>query len=51
MVPRTEGFSRAYIGVEIGSSTGSKREFVALETPLVVTGEVEGFFVLVRSER
>src|SRR5215472_1149318 len=39
--------SGAYIGVEIGSSSKSKREFVALETPPVVTGDVPGrFFVL-----
>jgi paraquat-inducible protein B len=39
--------SGAYIGVEIGSSREEKRDFVALETPPVVTGEVPGrFFVL-----
>ena len=34
--------SGAYIGMEIGSSTEPKRDFVALETPPVVTGDVAG---------
>lgn len=34
--------SGAYIGLEIGNSKETKREFVALETPPVVTGEVPG---------
>ena len=39
--------SGAYIGLEIGSSKETKRDFVALETPPVVTGDVPGrFFVL-----
>ena len=39
--------SGAYIGMEIGASKESKRDFVALETPPVVTGGVPGrFFVL-----
>ncbi|HVA76318.1 MAG TPA: MlaD family protein [Candidatus Binataceae bacterium] len=39
--------SGAYIGVEIGSSKESRSEFVALETPPVVTGEFPGrFFIL-----
>jgi paraquat-inducible protein B len=39
--------SGAYIGMEIGSSTREKRDFVALETPPVVTGGAPGrFFVL-----
>ena len=39
--------SGAYIGVEIGSSKESRRDFVALETPPVVTGNVQGrFFIL-----
>ncbi len=39
--------SGAYIGVEIGSSQESQRNFVALETPPVITGEMPGrFFVL-----
>ena len=39
--------SGAYIGMEIGTSKESRREFVALETPPVVTGNVSGrFFVL-----
>jgi paraquat-inducible protein B len=39
--------SGAYIGMEIGSSKESKREFVALETPPIITGNVAGrFFVL-----
>jgi len=39
--------SGSYIGMEIGKSRASKREFVALDTPPVVTGDVVGrFFVL-----
>jgi paraquat-inducible protein B len=39
--------SGAYIAIEIGNSTRAKRDFVALETPPVVTGDVPGrFFVL-----
>jgi paraquat-inducible protein B len=39
--------SGAYIGIEIGASRHEKRDFMALETPPVVTGEVPGrFFVL-----
>jgi paraquat-inducible protein B len=39
--------SGAYIGVEIGSSKEDRRDFVALETPPVVTGDIPGrFFVL-----
>lgn len=39
--------SGAYIGMEIGSSRESRREFMALETPPVITGNVPGrFFVL-----
>ncbi len=39
--------SGAYIGMEIGTSTESKRDFVALETPPVITGNAPGrFFVL-----
>lgn len=39
--------SGAYIGMEIGASKESKRDFVALETPPVVTGEIPGrFFIL-----
>ncbi len=34
--------SGAYIGLEIGTSTETKREFVGLETPPIVTGEVPG---------
>src|SRR5579871_4211903 len=34
--------SGAYIGLEIGSSKETKRDFVGLETPPVVTGEVPG---------
>jgi paraquat-inducible protein B len=36
--------SGSFIGMEIGHSTESKREFVALETPPVVTGGVPGRF-------
>jgi paraquat-inducible protein B len=39
--------SGAYIGMEIGSSKDAKSDFVALETPPVVTGNIPGrFFVL-----
>jgi paraquat-inducible protein B len=39
--------SGAYIGLEIGQSKENKRDFVALETPPVVTGELPGrLFVL-----
>lgn len=39
--------SGSYIGMEIGDSQKTKRDFVALETPPVVTGDVPGrFFVL-----
>ena len=39
--------SGAYIGVEIGTSQESKSDFVALETPPVITGEFPGrFFIL-----
>jgi paraquat-inducible protein B len=36
--------SGSYIGMEIGRSKEPKRDFVALETPPVVTGEVPGRF-------
>ena len=43
--------SGAYIGMEIGSSKEPKRDFVALETPPVVTGNAPGrFFVLKTSD-
>ena len=38
--------SGAYIGAEIGSSKEDQREFIALETPPVITGEVGRFFTL-----
>jgi paraquat-inducible protein B len=39
--------SGAYIGVEIGTSKETKSDFVALETPPVITGEISGrFFTL-----
>src|ERR1700732_4654357 len=39
--------SGAYIGLEIGASKEHKRDFVALETPPVVTGDLPGrLFVL-----
>jgi paraquat-inducible protein B len=39
--------SGAYIGLEIGSSRAHKRDFVALETPPVITGDIPGrLFVL-----
>ena len=43
--------SGAYIGMEIGNSKEPKRNFVALETPPVVTGNAPGrFFVLKTSD-
>jgi paraquat-inducible protein B len=43
--------SGAYIGVEIGSAKEAKRDFVALESPPIVTGGVPGrFFVLKTSD-
>jgi paraquat-inducible protein B len=43
--------SGAYIGIEIGRSNEPKRDFVALETPPVVTGDAPGrFFVLKTSD-
>ena len=39
--------SGAYIGVEIGSSKETKRDFTALEIPPVITGDIPGrFFIL-----
>ncbi len=39
--------SGSYVGMEIGSATRARREFVALTTPPVVAGDVPGrFFVL-----
>jgi paraquat-inducible protein B len=39
--------SGSYIGMEIGSSTNSKSEFVALDTQPVISGEIPGrFFIL-----
>src|SRR5271167_4774563 len=38
-----------YIGMEIGSSKEDKRDFVALETPPVVTYEVAGRFFLLKT--
>jgi paraquat-inducible protein B len=43
--------SGAYIGAEIGSSKEDGREFVALETPPVITGGIPGrFFILSTSD-
>ncbi len=43
--------SGAFIGIEIGSSKEPKRDFVALETPPVITGNAPGrFFVLKTSD-
>jgi paraquat-inducible protein B len=43
--------SGAYIGVEIGSSIQDRRDFVALETPPVITGDIPGrFFTLNTSD-
>jgi len=41
--------SGAYIGMEIGQSHDHKREFVALETPPVVTGDTPGRFFLLKT--
>ena len=39
--------SGAYIGMEIGSSNEEKTDFVALETPPVISGDIPGrFFIL-----
>src|SRR5216684_4020097 len=43
--------SGAYIGVEIGHSQREKSDFVALETPPVITGDIPGrFFTLNTSD-
>jgi len=43
--------SGAYIGMEIGNSKEQKRDFVALETPPVISGDSPGrFFVLKTSD-
>jgi paraquat-inducible protein B len=41
--------SGAYIGLEIGESKEHKRDFVALETPPVVTGELPGRLFVLRT--
>jgi len=41
--------SGAYIGMEIGQSHETRRDFVALETPPVVTGDVPGRFFLLKT--
>jgi paraquat-inducible protein B len=41
--------SGAYIGMEIGSSKENKYDFVALETPPVVSGEQSGRFFVLRT--
>ena len=41
--------SGAYIGMEIGSSPKKKREFVALDTPPIVTSEVPGRFFMLKA--
>jgi paraquat-inducible protein B len=41
--------SGAYIGMEIGKARESRRDFVALETPPVVSGEAPGRFFLLKS--
>ena len=41
--------SGAYIGMEIGTSKKSKRSFVALDTPPIVTGDVPGRFYVLKS--
>src|SRR5437867_3628102 len=41
--------SGAYIGMEIGSSQQKKRDFIALDTPPVVTSEVPGRFFMLKT--
>jgi len=41
--------SGAYIGMEIGESKKSRRKFVALETPPVVTADIPGCFFILKS--
>jgi paraquat-inducible protein B len=41
--------SGAYIGMEIGSSRQKKRDFVALDTPPIVTSDVPGRFFMLRT--
>jgi paraquat-inducible protein B len=41
--------SGAYIGMEIGASKESKREFVALENPPIVLGDTPGRFFLLKT--
>ena len=41
--------SGAYIGVEIGKSKETRREFVALDTPPIVTGNVPGRFFMLKT--
>lgn len=42
--------SGAYVGMEIGQSSVSRRSFVALNTPPVVTGDVAGRFFLLKAQ-
>src|SRR5260370_4452537 len=47
VTPLVTLISGAYISVEIGSSNEERRDFVALETPPVITGDIPGrFFIL-----
>ena len=41
--------SGAYIGVEIGNSKEPRREFVALDTPPIITGNVPGHFFILKT--
>jgi paraquat-inducible protein B len=41
--------SGAYIGMEIGSSHEKKRDFIALDTPPIVTSEVPGRFFMLKT--
>ena len=43
--------SGAYIGMEIGDSHKGKRDFVALDTPPIVTSEVPGRFFMLKARR
>src|SRR5271155_884563 len=42
--------SGAYIGMRIGKSTEDKREFIALDTPPVVNGDVAGRFYALKTD-
>jgi hypothetical protein len=41
--------SGAYIGIQIGGSKREKSDFIALETPAIVTGDVPGRFLVLKT--